>query len=639
MTKRILIIYILFCCYVFTIKANTETVKDSTAYGQLTITSPFPRVDPILVHLDSLTHDAFSSKNEYFGGLTTNIPAYDPGYSDAVIKKKLEQIPAVFPMTYNSDVKTYVNYFTQVKRGYTSRMLGLCEIYFPMFEEYLDNKKLPTELKYLPIIESAFNPKAQSRVGATGMWQIMYKTGRMLGLNMNSYIDERMDPRRSTEAGINYLEQLYKIYGDWQLALAAYNAGPGNVNKAIANAGGVKNFWAIKRFLPQETQNYVPSFIGMVYAMTYAQEYKIPATKPLFNPNMIDTVMINEKVSLQHISNTIGIDKEELSFLNPSLKLGIIPPSAEGFALRLPIGYIARFETNRTTINNDPSMFLPEPIVVEEVSEPVWTTVTKTITHVVRSGESLSGIAQKYAVNLTDLKKWNHLKSSSLQKGQKLSIKTTEKQKVASAPKVTYTSPTVTTTPPTTKPVSTSVNINTASIPGTFNSTTSTPTTKTIEVWETVPTTKYHIVKSGENLSTIADKYNVSLSQIKSWNKLSSTKIMKGQKLAIKTTTQKKVTKIVPITSASSTSKQVIPSNINTPINVREIENNIPTISSSESLPNTGVKYALHTVLPGETIYTIAKQYNDASVDGIKQFNNMNSTEVKVGTTLRIPIQ
>ncbi|MEI6312363.1 MAG: LysM peptidoglycan-binding domain-containing protein [Bacteroidota bacterium] len=609
MTQKLIFILIAICSIYRPLQASNENVKDSTAYSQLTISSPFPRVDPILVKLDSLTHFTFSKENQYFEGVTTNIPTYDPAYSDAIIKKKLEQIPAVFPMTYNSDVKTYINYFTQVKRGYTSRMLGLCEIYFPMFEEYLDKKQLPTELKYLPIIESAFNPVAQSRVGATGMWQIMYKTARMLGLNMNSYIDDRMDPRLSTEAGINYLEQLFNIYGDWQLALAAYNAGPGNVNKAIANAGGVKNFWAIKRFLPQETQNYVPSFIGVVYAMTYANEYKIPATRPIFNPTMMDTVIIYDKVSLQHITNTIGISKEELSFLNPSLKMGIIPPSENGFALRLPLGYISRFESNRSIILNDPSMISVDPIVVETTA-PVWESVTKTITHVVRSGESLSSIAQKYAISLSDLKKWNHLKSSTISKGQKLSIRMTTREKVAVSPIVSSTTTTSTTT------------ATKAAI--TNNPTPTTSNTKTIEVWETVPSTKYHYVKSGENLSQIADKYNVTVNQIKSWNKLSSTKIMKGQKLAIKTTTKRKVLKTVPVTTTETSTVPTTTTNVQT---------------SETNLPQTGIKYALHTVLPGETITTIAKQYDGTSVEGIQKLNEINGLEVKVGTTLKIPLQ
>lgn len=596
--------------------SNQGIVKDSTVYSQLSIATPFPRVDPVLSHLDSLTMFTFKKDNLYFEGLSTNIPPYDPGYTDAVIKKKLEQIPAVFPMTFNADVKTYINYFTLNKRGYTSRMLGLCELYFPMFEDYLDKKQLPTELKYLPIIESAFNPTAQSRVGATGMWQIMYKTGRMLGLNMNSYIDERMDPRRSTEAGINYLEQLFNIYGDWQLALAAYNAGPGNVNKAIANAGGVKNFWAIKRFLPQETQNYVPSFIGVVYAMTYANEYKIPATKPNYNPTMIDTVMIFDKVSLQHISNTIGIQKEELAFLNPSLKLGVIPPSENGFSLNIPLGYISRFESNRTTILNDPTMISTEPVFAEVV-QPVWETVSKTITHVVKSGETLSSIAKKHGVSITDIKKWNHMKSNVVNKGQRLSIKKTSRERVATPE--TYTSTINTSSTSNTSSVS-KPETNTYTAPSTALS--SSTSTKTIEVWETVPTTKYHYVKSGETLTEIADKYNVTLSQIRSWNHISGSKIYKGQKLAIKTTVKKKVIKTVPVTT-STTSTQSVETTIET---------------GNTYLPPTGVKYAIHTVLPGESIASIAANYEGSTIEGIKKFNNLSSNEIKVGTTLRIPL-
>ena len=495
-------------------------------------------------------------------------------------------------------------------------MLGLGDVYFPMFEEYIDKMKLPTELKYLPIIESAFNPVAQSRVGATGMWQIMYKTGRMLGLDMNSYIDERMDPRLSTEAGLAYLQQLYGIYGDWQLALAAYNAGPGNVNKAIANAGGVKNFWAIKPFLPMETQNYVPSFIGVVYAMTYHDDYKIAATKPIFNPTFIDTVMIQDRVSLAHISSMIGIPKEEISFLNPSLKLGIIPSSELGFALRLPIGYLARFESKRAEIINDPTMIMDQPLASSGLTEDIWVTVPKILTHVVKKGETLASIARKYAVDLTDIKKWNKLKTTSLQYGQKLTIKS-ETTKIVTTPVASSTG---------------TINTNGTYSPPKSSVAVVTPPTPlaktTIETWENVTSTKYHYVKSGETLSGIADKYNVSLSQIKTWNKLSSTKILKGQKLAIKTTERKKVIKTVDVPAAS------------TPVAKYNADDNMTlTPEESKHMPGNGIKYALHTVQKGETLSTITGLYAGSSEDGIKQLNNLASSELKVGATIKIPLQ
>jgi len=599
-----------------TMVLKAEGVKDSLSYSQLSITTAFPRIDPMMTRLDSLTTFAFSKKNEYFGSTATVSAPYNPNYTDEQIRKKLVQIPALFPMSFNNDVKTYINYFTQVKRGYTSRMLGLGDVYFPMFEEYIDKMKLPTELKYLPIIESAFNPVAQSRMGATGMWQIMYKTGRMLGLDMNSYIDERMDPRLSTEAGLAYLQQLYGIYGDWQLALAAYNAGPGNVNKAIANAGGVKNFWAIKPFLPMETQNYVPSFIGVVYAMTYHEDYKITATKPIFNPTFIDTVMIQDRVSLAHISSVIGIPKEEISFLNPSLKLGIIPSSELGFALRLPIGYLARFESNRAFIINDPTMVMDQTHTSSGLTQDAWVTVPKILTHVVKKGETLASIAKKYAVDLTDIKKWNKLKSTSLLYGQKLTIKSETTKQV-------------------TRPVPST--IETINTNGTYSppkssvivATPPTPAAKTtIETWENVTTTKYHYVKSGETLSSISEKYNVTLAQVKTWNKLSSTKILKGQKLAIKATERKKVIKTIdtPIPS-SSVSKYTADDNMTL------------TPEESKNMPSNGIKYALHTVQKGETVTSISSLYAGSTVEGIKQLNNLVNTELKIGSTIKIPLQ
>lgn len=611
---RIFTSFLVLTTALFFGQLRAEGIKDSLNYSQLSINTAFPRVDPMMTRLDSLTNFAFSKNNEYFGNLTTVSTPYNPNFSDEQIKKKLAQIPALFPMSFNNDVKTYINYFTQIKRGYTSRMLGLGDVYFPMFEEYIDKMKLPTELKYLPIIESAFNPVAQSKAGATGMWQIMYKTGRMLGLDMNSYIDERMDPRLSTEAGLGYLQQLYGIYGDWQLALAAYNAGPGNVNKAIANAGGVKNFWAIKPFLPMETQNYVPSFIGVVYAMTYHDDYKISATKPIFNPTFIDTVMIQDRVSLQHISNVIGIPKDEISFLNPSLKLGIIPSSERGFALRLPIGYLARFESNRVTIINDPTMIMSQPEATTGLTEDIWITVPKILTHIVKKGETLATIAKKYAVDLTDIKKWNKLKSSSLQYGQKLTIKSVTTKKV-------------------TQPVpATSSTINTSSTyappkPTMTAPVTSTPKT-TIETWENVTTTKYHIVKSGESLSSIAEKYHVTINQIKAWNRLSSTKLMKGQKLAIKTTERRKVVKTIDAPA------------VNTPVSKYNVEDNMTlTPEESKNMPNAGIKYALHTIQKGETIASIANLYAGATEEGIKSLNNLSTGELKVGTTIKVPVQ
>jgi membrane-bound lytic murein transglycosylase D len=594
----------LLLCLPFLAFSNEETGKDSLNYSQLYISSPFPHADPMLARIDSLTAFAFSKNNLYFGNVSTVSTPFDPQYSDAEIKRKLNQIPTLFPMNYNNDVKTYINYFTQTKRGYTSRMLGLCEIYFPMFEELLEQRKMPIELKYLPVIESAFNPSAVSRCGATGMWQIMYKTGRVLGMNMNSYIDERMDPRVSTMAALDYLQQLYNIYGDWQLALAAYNAGPGNVNKAIANAGGIKNFWAVKPFLPMETQNYVPSFIGMVYAMNYSKDYKINATMPVFNPTLIDTVIIKDHVSLKHISNTVGIPMEELQFLNPSLKLGVIPSSENGFSLRLPVGYLARFETNRATILNDPTLVATNDENAEEIT--VFESVPKLLTHIVRSGESITSLARKYACTVTDIKRWNHLKSTSLHKGQHVNIKTVTTQKVTKSVPAGTSSSII-------KPEGTAYTNS-----GSVNQTAKTVATE--ESYVNVAKTLYHSVRKGESVGSIASKYHCTVSELKSWNRLRNSYIYPGQKLAIKTTVSQKVSK---------------------PVESSRVEESSSTTVGSESgkvQPTTGIKYVLHTVQKGETLYSISQLYQGATIESIKSLNNISTDELRPGAVLKIQI-
>ena len=296
-----------------------------------------------------------------------------------------------------------------------ARSLANSQIYFPMFEEILDRKGIPLEFKYLPIVESAFNPVAVSRAGATGLWQLMYGTGAQLGLNINSYIDERRDPVKATEAAADYLKKLYGLYGDWQLVLAAYNSGPGNVNKAIARAGGVKNFWAICNYLPAETRSYVPTYIAAVYIMNQYKDYKLLSSEPKRELYAVDTVLITSKVSLKHISSILGIGEDELQFLNPSIKMGVIPYTQNGFALNLPINYFALFEARKEEIMNDPSQLVQN-------FEPAVSTVAKTVWYKVKKNETIQKIASKYNITVASIKKWNKLKNATVYSGQKLKL-------------------------------------------------------------------------------------------------------------------------------------------------------------------------------------------------------------------------
>jgi membrane-bound lytic murein transglycosylase D len=250
----------------------------------------------------------------------------------------------------------------------------------------------------------------------------MLGTGKMMGCDANSCVDERRDPIKSTEAATNYLKQLYDMYGDWQLALAAYNSGPGWVNKAIARAG-TKNFWAIKYYLPSETRSYVPTYIAMVYAMKYATDYQLLSAEPKRELYAVDTVVVGGKVTLKHISNVLGISEAELQFINPSLKIGLVPLVKGGFPLNLPINYFVQFENKKEQILNDPTITSQEAIA-DGFANPEFIRVPKYVWYKVRRSDNLAGIAARYGVSASDIKQWNHLRSSSVQRGQNLKIMT-----------------------------------------------------------------------------------------------------------------------------------------------------------------------------------------------------------------------
>jgi len=380
------------------------------------------QLDPVVARLDSMSDCMFTRDKCFVNDAqvlsSINMPIdLIPKYTEDEIREKMTLIPAEVAMTYNAQVKSFIDLFAYRRRGLMSRCLANAQIYFPIFEAILDRKGLPLELKYLPIVESAFNPVAISRAGATGLWQLMYGTGTELGLNVNTYIDERRDPVLATEAAVEYLRKLYNMYGDWHLVLAAYNSGPGNVNKAIARAGGVRNFWAIMNYLPAETRSYVPTFIAAVYVMNYHQDFKIAGSEPKRELYMLDTVLITSKVSLKHISNTLRIPEDELQFLNPSLKRGIVPYTANGFPLNLPVQYFAQFEMRKDEIMNDSTQMLQNTEVIVSSSP-------KLIYYVVKKNETINKVAAKYSVSTAEIRKWNKLKDSYLYTGQKLKIYT-----------------------------------------------------------------------------------------------------------------------------------------------------------------------------------------------------------------------
>ncbi len=380
-------------------------------------------VDPLIGQLDSMSGSLFTRDKFFVNDDELLQSIYMPSeliprYSDAEIQEKLKLMPNEVPMIFNNQVKQFIDLFAYKRRALMARCLANSQVYFPVFEQILDQKGLPIELKYLPVVESAFNPIAVSSAGATGLWQLMYGTGTLMGLDVNSYVDERRDPVKSTQAAVNYLKKLYNMYGDWHLVLAAYNSGPGNVNKAIARAGGVKDFWKIMRFLPAETRSYVPLYIAAVYVMNYHKDFNLYSAEPRMDLYSIDTVLITSKVSLSHISSVLGISEDELQFLNPSIKKGIVPYTKNGFPLNLPINYFALFEAKKGEVMTDSSS--------EVINAAPLVSVPAVIHHKVRPNETLGGIAAKYHVSVASLKSWNHLHSTVIRIGQNLKVTTTK---------------------------------------------------------------------------------------------------------------------------------------------------------------------------------------------------------------------
>ncbi|MDW8273267.1 MAG: LysM peptidoglycan-binding domain-containing protein [Chitinophagales bacterium] len=552
-------------------------------------------LDPVIRHIDSMFHITFTRDKVYLPSSELekyiNYPIERlPQYSDQELIQRLKAIPSVVPMTFNKDVKSFIEYFVFKRREMMTRMLANAQIYFPMFEETLDRYGLPLELKYLPIIESAFNPNAVSRAGATGLWQLMHGTGKMLGLEINSYVDERRDPARSTVAAINYLKQLYDIYGDWHLVLAAYNSGPGNVNKAIARSGGSRNFWTIMPYLPAETRSYVPIYIAAVYAMHYAGDYYLKPAEPKRPLYPIDTVKIYSKVSLNHIANVLEIPLEELQSLNPSLRLGIIPYTSNGFNLNLPVKYISLFEARKTEILNDPY------ILQYEAAYAVAAT-PKVVYEKIQKGETIYKVAAKYGCSVAEIKKWNGLRNHHLSPGMRLKIVLTPEPEVTSselATTVKYTEPQIQST---NSPETDSLIATAEIIPQ--------PQEVVKKIYEPVFVT--HHVRKGETLSKIATRYRVHIKDILAWNHLRSSTVAAGQKLKIKTGEREIYTRVAAV------------------------------VNNNESGYNSDCNCIKYVVRPGDTLWSISQRYEGLTVQKIKETNEfIQQRPIKVGDVLKL---
>lgn len=345
---------------------------------------------------------------------------------DSIYMQRLHAMASPIPLTYNTTVKNYIHRYTDSRYGTISRVLGMSQYYFPIIEDELLKQGLPIELRALPIIESALTPTAVSSAGATGLWQFMPSTGKGYGLEVNSLVDERRDPIRSTQAACRYLKDLFAIYNDWTLAIAAYNCGPGNVNKAIARAGGnSKSFWDIYDYLPRETRGYIPAFIGASYAYTYHRQHGIELTDAPI-PLSIDTVHINKLTHFNQIASTIDISIETLRQLNPQYKLDIIPATAKSYTLILPQRYVMQYIAREADIQAKDSLYLKEylnPSNLEKKRTELSGSGSGSTYYTIKKNDTLGAIARRYRVTTAQIMRWNGIKSAhKLRIGQRIRI-------------------------------------------------------------------------------------------------------------------------------------------------------------------------------------------------------------------------
>ena len=372
--------------------------------------------DPVMVALDRLV------SMEYFKAVPAfSLDSIKPDETpEEVYIERLRVLDANSPMAlvHNEKVQAYINMYFNKKPQLTAKVIGLSAHYYPMIDQKLDKHGLPIELHHLAVVESALNPAARSRAGAVGLWQFMYGTGKIYDLRIDSYVDQRRDPLKATEAACEYLGFLYGLYDDWGLALAAYNCGPGNVNKAIRRSGGKKDFWEVYRWLPRETRGYVPAFIAVNYVMAHYSDHGIVPTEPQFKYNELDSVHVKKQVEFDQLSAFIEMEQEDITYLNPVYRKGIVPGTEGKNHLILPREAIGLFLANEDSIYG----FEPPPVVVDG-----YITKEVTIEHRIRSGEYLGGIAERYGVRVSDLKSWNGIRGTRIYPGKVLLIHTTKK--------------------------------------------------------------------------------------------------------------------------------------------------------------------------------------------------------------------
>lgn len=423
---------------------------------------------------------------------------------DSVYIERIRRMNSFISLPFNDIVKNYIILYSEKMGARFENMLGLCSYYMPVFQETLNRYDLPEELKAMAIIESALNPLAVSRAGAKGMWQFMYSTAKMYGLHIDSFVDERLDPIKSTDAAARYLKDAYNIFGDWNLAIASYNCGAGNVNRAIRRSGGSRAFWDIWPYLPRETRGYVPAFVGALYAMNYYKEHGMrPAAVEI--PAHVDTFRINKMLHLKQVTELVGVPLEELKNLNPQYKHDIVPGNEREYILRIPYNYTNAFIDCEDSLYRHKADIYFNPSAIKKIKDGGD---GERIVYRVKSGDYLGKIASRYRVSVNQIKRWNNLRSNNIRIGQRLVIYRGGK-------------------------VITSTTSSASSKPGSQPTKATTPTAQKTSTVN--PSAEYTIytVKSGDSLYLIAKQYpGVSAQNIMDFNGIGSN-IKPGMKLKI----------------------------------------------------------------------------------------------------------
>ncbi len=565
-----------------------------------------------------------------------------------LLKTRLQEMDekSPFHIEYNQGLENIIKSFLKNRKRSFERLMAISEYYFPLFEEAFDKQNVPLEIKYLAVVESALNPKAVSRVGATGLWQFMYQTGKQYGLKIDSYVDERSDPLKASEAAAQYMKNMYAIFGDWDLVLASYNSGPGNVAKAIRRSGGQQNYWNIRKNLPQETQGYVPAFLATMYIYEYHKEHGIKPERAPIKHFATDTVMIKRQMSFKQISDLIDIPVAQLQILNPSYKLNVVPSYRDqSHYLRLPQDKMAVFTSNESKIYayvdreanlREKPFQIVRPIVPQDsVNTFQRLAQAKVRYYRVKRGDNLSTIAKKYDVAVEDLKKWNNIRGNEVVYGKNLKINGTEaEQKSTAVAKVEVDK-------------------------------------KGIQKDSVVATTaSFYVVQKGDNLSNIAKKFNITVADIQEWNKLANNNVQLGASLqVVKNATNKEEVAVAPerkdiqyvvqkgdnlgniakkFGASLDDLKQwnnlvsnsiALGSTLIVAKNEIAIVTNKATVASfkkKDDFTTPAKKEAEYYVKKGDSLYSISKKYPGVTISDLKKWNNIKDEELKPGMKLKI---